>query len=173
VKGRLLANAPAHPPAFSLSIQATCGRELVPYLRRNIRLAHALVEPAPVELSIALVGDLEMSRLHCRHLGIDAPTDVLSFELVSDEQGRVFEGEVVICLPQARRQMKVGLKQEVLLCAIHGLLHLCGFDDKSRRGFAAMHRAEDELLSRLGVGRVFDSHSPARRRPHQGAGVRR
>jgi probable rRNA maturation factor len=47
------------------------------------------------------------------------------------------------------------LKNEVLLCALHGMLHLCGFDDRTERQYTAMHRAEDRLLSRLGIGPVF------------------
>jgi probable rRNA maturation factor len=96
-----------------------------------------------------------MAKLHHRYLGINAPTDVLTFELDHDARGRVTSGEVIVCLPQARRQARVGTGREVLLCALHGMLHLCGFDDKTDRQFAAMHRAEDRLLSRLGIGAVF------------------
>jgi probable rRNA maturation factor len=108
------------------------------------------------ELSVALVTDAQMKRLHHRHMGINTPTDVLTFELDHDRRGRVTGGEVIVCVPQARRQARVGVEQEVLLCALHGMLHLCGFDDKTKRQFAAMHRAEDRLLSRLGVGPVYN-----------------
>ncbi len=43
----------------------------------------------------------------------------------------------------------------MLLYAVHGLLHLCGYDDRTPAGFRRMHRKEDDLLARLGVGPVF------------------
>jgi probable rRNA maturation factor len=145
---------------LKISIHAAVGKKLAPGLRAHLRAAHRLLPNCALrELSLALVSDARMKRLHHRHLGINAPTDVLTFELEHDQRGRVTEGEVIVCVPQARRQARVGFEREVLLCALHGMLHLCGFDDKIRRKFAAMHRAEDRLLSRLGVGPVF-SRSP-------------
>ena len=54
----------------------------------------------------------------------------------------------------ARRQ-KVSVKAEVLLYAVHGMLHLCGYDDRNERAFVVMHRTEDSILSELGIGPVF------------------
>jgi hypothetical protein len=48
-----------------------------------------------------------------------------------------------------------------LLYAIHGVLHLAGYDDRTRRGFVRMHQREDRILKRIGVGPVFN---PAPRR---------
>jgi rRNA maturation RNase YbeY len=89
-------------------------------------------------------------------MGIATPTDVLTFELEHDARGGCTGGEVVICVPQARRQARTNIEEELLLCGIHGMLHLSGFDDKTGAGFTAMHRAEDRILSRLGVGKVFN-----------------
>ena len=113
------------------------------------------------ELSVALVGDATMSALHERHMGIAGPTDVLTFELDRDGRGRVISGEVVVCVAQARRQAKGPLKEEVLLCALHGMLHLNGLDDRTPRQFNAMHRQEDLILTRLGIGRVFSPDKTA------------
>jgi len=44
---------------------------------------------------------------------------------------------------------------ELLLYALHGMLHLCGFDDRTDRGFRTMHRREDDILTALGFGPVF------------------
>lgn len=107
-----------------------------------------------------------MAELHEQFLGIAGPTDVLTFPLEVDRRGRPLAGEVVVCVPEARRRSAAegtGLRQEVLLYALHGLLHLCGFDDRTRSGFAAMHRTEDAILTTLGIGPVFsargDSHA--------------
>ena len=110
-------------------------------------------------MSLALVGDRRMSRLHEQFMGIAGPTDVLTFELEHDERGRVVGGEVAVCVPEARRQAAArgtNFGSELLLYALHGMLHLCGFDDRTDRGFRTMHRTEDELLKQIGIGPVFD-----------------
>jgi probable rRNA maturation factor len=143
---------------LDLSITAETGEPYVRYLRTFLRRAHALEKPALRELSVALVGDKRMAELHERFMGIAGPTDVLTFELEHDGRGRVVSGEVVVCVPhavRAARQTGVEVKKEVLLYAVHGLLHLCGFDDRTARDFSAMHQREDEILRAIGVGDVF------------------
>ena len=91
-------------------------------------------------------------------MGIAGPTDVLTFPLDLDVRGRPVAGEVVVCVSEARRRAKehgVPLERELLLYALHGLLHLCGYDDRTDASFRAMHRTEDQILTRLGVGPVF------------------
>ena len=104
-----------------------------------------------------------MAALHEQFLGIPGPTDVLTFPLDEDGQGRVTAGEVVICVPEARRQAKrngVGVERELLLYALHGMLHLCGYDDRTAAAFRTMHATEDRILTQLGVGPVFN-HGPS------------
>ena len=99
-----------------------------------------------------------MSALHEQFMGIPGPTDVLTFPLDLDTRGRPVAGEVVVCASEARRRAKehgVPLERELLLYALHGLLHLCGYDDRTDASFRAMHRTEDQILTRLGVGPVF------------------
>ena len=109
-----------------------------------------------------------MSELHERFLHISGPTDVLTFELDHNARGKVISGEVIICLPQAKRQAqlrKIPLQDaELLLYALHGMLHLCGFDDRTESGYRHMHRTEDRILSQLGIGPVFSGSSPNRSR---------
>lgn len=99
-----------------------------------------------------------MGDLHVRFINVAGPTDVLTFPLEEDSRGRATIGEVVVCVPEARRQAKtrgVELRLEVLLYALHGMLHLSGFDDKNERDFRTMHRTEDAILQRLGFSPVF------------------
>lgn len=101
-----------------------------------------------------------MSKLHQQFLNVPGPTDVLTFELDHDTKGRVISGEVIVCLPEAARQAKKNnstVQKELLLYALHGMLHLSGFDDRTARGYRAMHRKEDQILTRLGVGPVFSA----------------
>ncbi|HWE03468.1 MAG TPA: rRNA maturation RNase YbeY [Tepidisphaeraceae bacterium] len=146
------------PAELDLTISAATGKNYVPFLRKHLVAAHRLLNSALSELSLALVGDGQMSLLHQRFMGIEGPTDVLTFPFEFDEKGREISGEVVICVPQAVRQAKLrGTRTdcELLLYALHGILHLSGFDDRTAKAFQRMHRKEDEILIRLGLGSVF------------------
>lgn len=143
---------------FEVNVSGSTGRTYFAYLHRQLSAAQTFIPSALRSLSIALVGDATMSRLHEDFLKIPGPTDVLTFELDHDPRGRVIAGEVIVCLPQARRQaQKNGSteRKELLLYALHGMLHLSGFDDRTASGYRAMHRKEDQILTRLGVGPVF------------------
>lgn len=76
----------------------------------------------PSNISIALVTDDEMRAAHYRR----RITDVLSFLYSSAE------GEILICIPQAFRQYKrfksISLSDEIRRLAVHGMLHLAGYD---------------------------------------------
>lgn len=150
-----------------LTLTASLGKAFVPTLRKHLKAAHALLAPPLAELSVALVNDRTMSDLHVRFMGIAGPTDVLTFPLDEDDGGNVTAGEVVVCVPEAKRRAKAeghDAAAEVLLYALHGMLHLCGHDDKTAAGYRRMHRTEDDILAQLGVGPVFDRG----RRPRRG-----
>jgi probable rRNA maturation factor len=158
-----------------LSLTAPTGREFVPYLKRLLPKAAALIPRCPTEVSVALVGNKTMADLHLRFLAIPGPTDVLTFELDHDTRGRVTAGEVVVCVPHARRvagQNGVATRDEILLYALHGLLHLAGHDDTTPPAFRKMHRAEDRILTRLGVGAVFSREPSANEQPRRSRGAR-
>lgn len=143
---------------FELEISAAVGKPYARTLKAQLVKAHALVDTQLQSLSVALVGDALMSKLHIEFMNIAGPTDVLTFELDHDASGHVTTGEVVICVPEARRQAKEhGTKpeHELLLYAIHGLLHLSGYDDLTEADFLAIHREEDRVLTALNVGPVF------------------
>jgi rRNA maturation RNase YbeY len=148
------------PGTLDLIITARTGRSHVSTLRRYLPRAHALLKPPLRELSVALVGDSRMSALHERFMNITGPTDVLTFPLEFDSRGRPTAGEVVVCMPEAvRRARGLGIetKHEVLLYALHGMLHLSGFDDRTDAAFRTMHRKEDQILIRLGLGPIYDA----------------
>jgi probable rRNA maturation factor len=141
----------------------------MPYLRRYLPQARRLLKTPLMELSVALVGDRRMSELHEQFMGIAGPTDVLTFELEHDARGQVVAGEVVVCMPhavRAARRSGMAVRKEVLLYALHGMLHLCGFDDRTDRDFVRMHQREDDILKRLGVGAVFARDGIVREHEH-------
>lgn len=112
------------------------------------------------QLSVVIVDDPHMTRLHEQFLKVPTTTDVLTFDLrdAPGDADQPIEGEIYICYDEARRrvaELKHPISHELLLYALHGLLHLLGYDDHDEQGWKLMHRIEDQLLEELGVGRVF------------------
>jgi probable rRNA maturation factor len=144
--------------ALSFRVESARWKRHVPFLRRHLKASHAMLGPALAEMSVALVGEARMSELHEQFMSVAGPTDVLTFPLETNRDGQITEGEVVICVTEAQRaarEHRVRLEHELLLYALHGMLHLCGYDDRTQRAYAKMHRTEDEILNRLGIGPVF------------------
>src|SRR5262249_36340354 len=108
---------------------------------------------ADAEVSLAFVDNPTIHRLNQRYLQHDEPTDVLSFPL-SEPNARRLAGELVIgaevALAQARERGH-DVQAELALYVIHGLLHLCGHDDKTPDGAAAMRERERHYLRELGL----------------------
>jgi probable rRNA maturation factor len=107
----------------------------------------------PGELSLALVDDEEMGELHGRFSGDPSATDVLAFPLDGAAVGGP-AGEVVLSVETAVREARArGLspRGEVLLYAVHGVLHLRGYDDHDPADARRMDRRTLALLRALGV----------------------
>lgn len=99
-------------------------------------------------MTIAIVPDGRVQQLNRRYRRKNAPTDVLSFS--SDERG--YLGDVVIAVGVARRQAKQAghsLQRELRVLALHGLLHLLGYDHERDAG--RMARVEARLRRRGGL----------------------
>ena len=128
----------------------------LPWIERQIRAVIALLEEPVERVSIRLVGDPEMATLHVRHMGIDGPTDVLTFP--ASEAGAPIEVDVAIGAAYAARSAEergITVEREILLYAVHALLHVSGYDDHDPYDFERMHAREDELLRAIGVGAIF------------------
>jgi probable rRNA maturation factor len=100
------------------------------------------------DLSLAVVSDRRMRALNRQFRGKDAVTDVLSFP--SDTRG--FMGDIVIASGVAKLQAKAAghpVQTEVRVLALHGLLHLLGYDHESDGG--KMARAEMRLRKKAGL----------------------
>ena len=102
--------------------------------------------------TIVLVDEAEMARLHREFAGEEGPTDVLSFHDHSVEDGRRYYGDVVVCVPVAKRQAKEAghdPAEEICLLAVHGVLHLLGHDhgDPARR--KRMWAAQEGILESM------------------------
>jgi probable rRNA maturation factor len=105
------------------------------------------------EISLAFVDNPTIHQLNQRFLSRDEPTDVLSFPL-SEPNARRLAGELVVGAEVAREQSEDrghDVQAELALYVIHGLLHLCGFDDQTEAGAKEMRQRERHYLRQLGL----------------------
>lgn len=104
-----------------------------------------------------LCDDAFIQQLNARYRGLDKPTDVLSFaqeDGEDEEPGPRVLGDIVISVPTAERQAKRAgwpVESEVTLLAIHGLLHLLGYDDETDAGAREMQVKTLETLADCGL----------------------
>ena len=111
------------------------------------------------ELTIVLTDDARMHDLNRTYLGVDTPTDVLSFPAseTDPETGTQYLGDILISMPRAQAQADAAghpLEAEVQLLVVHGVLHLLGHDHAEEEEKARMWKAQAEILARLGLGNV-------------------
>jgi probable rRNA maturation factor len=114
--------------------------------------------PASVrgEVAVALVTDARMRVLNRTFRHVDGVTDVLSFPAGAGpaSDGRNLLGDIVIARGVARRQARRAghsLGDEVRVLALHGLLHLAGYDHDDPRDAGRMARLERRLRRRAGL----------------------
>src|SRR5438309_2013977 len=120
------------------------------------RTAVAVLEGEDIreaEISLAFVDNSTIRQLNKRYLQHDEPTDVLSFPL-SEAETRRLVGELVIGAEVAKAQAENRghpIQAELALYVIHGLLHLCGYDDEDAADAAVIHQRERLYLHQLGL----------------------
>ena len=102
--------------------------------------ARLLKVPKESVAVLTLTGDEHLREYNRQYRGVDQPTDVLAFAAQEKPRDQRFQappgtenwlGDIVISLPRARRQAreaKHSMDDEVRLLAVHGLLHLLGYD---------------------------------------------
>lgn len=149
--------------------------KIYPYKRTVNRLFKTASEVlgedfSNVNVSINFVGESEIKDLNNKFRQIDKVTDVLSFpnlekeacqKLVDfdhekDDQNMLFVGDIVICKEKAKSQAKEyghSNKREICFLALHGLLHLLGFDHIEKNDEILMQKTAEEILSKFGVKR--------------------
>ena len=107
-------------------------------------------------LTIVITGDEQLQELNRQYLGIDAPTDVLSFpaDYTDPDSGISYLGDVLISYPRSEAQATAAghsVEDELQLLVVHGVLHLLGHDHLEPDEKARMWAAQAEILSQLGI----------------------
>jgi len=94
--------------------------------------------------SLVIVSDRKMKELNRTFAGKDYPTDVLSFPFFDESgMGEEYLGDIVISAERAALQAEKSLDNELKVLALHGLLHLLGYDHEQDHG--QMKRLENKL----------------------------
>jgi probable rRNA maturation factor len=148
---------------YAVSVEVTLAEPVVE-TRRLVELAETVLAGEAVDegtgLAILITDDEEMRSMNREFLGIDEPTDVLSFP---DEAGtfvrgmadQPFLGDIAIGLSVAQRQaaeLGHGLEQELGHLLVHGILHLCGYDHvEGGEEEMRMRAREEHYLGDLGA----------------------
>jgi probable rRNA maturation factor len=115
--------------------------------------------PAEAELTIVLSDDTQLHELNKQYLGIDAPTDVLSFpsDEVDPETEARYLGDVILSIPRATQQAEAAghrMEEEAQLLVVHGTLHLLGHDHAEPEEKARMWQAQSEVMVKLGLSHI-------------------
>jgi probable rRNA maturation factor len=119
-------------------------------------LAALTHQSAQGDLSVVLTDDLQLQQLNREYLGVDAPTDVLSFPAAETdpESGTAYLGDILISVPRATEQARTAnhpLQSEVQLLVVHGVLHLLGHDHAEAEEKSRMWAAQTAILESIGL----------------------
>jgi probable rRNA maturation factor len=144
-------------------------------LRRVATLTLQCEGVVSAEISLAVVDDPAIHKVNREYLEHDYPTDVISFLLDSGEAdplavlpdnvqsrrgaGRWLHGDVILSAQTAQREAAdYGWEpqSEICLYLVHGLLHLCGYDDLTDEEQVIMRTREREILQQLGLSPRYE-----------------
>lgn len=102
------------------------------------------------EITLCLVDNRRIRKLNLRYLGRDEPTDVLAFNLGAKR--KMLVADIIVSAQGASvnaRRFKTNLSYELLLYAVHGILHILGYSDENSRQKKIMHSKAVKILAIL------------------------
>ena len=117
------------------------------------------------EVSLSIVSNDEIQEINKQFREIDAPTDVLSFPLLTFEDGEqadvnenneIMLGDIIISIDKAKAQAEEyghGLRRELAFLTAHSMLHLMGYDHMEEEEQKEMFKKQDDILNNLGITR--------------------
>jgi probable rRNA maturation factor len=145
-----------------ISLSVASPQELVPLDYARLKdCARAVLTGEKIKeakIVLAFVDDATIAGLNQRFLEHEGPTDVITFPM-SGHGAKKLEGEVVIGVEVAQRESQERgheVNTELCLYVIHGVLHLCGYDDRNARDASQMRKKEREYLKQLALPDIAD-----------------
>jgi len=159
-------------PAPAVEILVECelwkGRRGVrPLLRRAIAEAAAALSTraarstSGAELAIVLTDDSAIRELNRTWRGKNEPTNVLAFPTERRAKPQRLLGDIVIAYETLAREATAERKpftHHLAHLAVHGFLHLCGYDHETDKQATAMERLEVAILARLRIPHPYIAH---------------
>ncbi len=147
---------------FSVDVQVRAGDEAslpVERLRRAVNwVLERYLAPPQSGVTVVLTDDDEVRAMNKQYRGIDQPTDVLSFpsepDLGLEDEEAPYLGDLILGVPYIQRQAEDeghSLSDGLVLAAVHGTLHLMGYDHDSAAHQRAMWDVQAEALKALDV----------------------
>ena len=124
----------------------------IPKIKFVVRLVCRKLKFKSSDLSIVFVGEKRMRRLNREYLGHDYVTDVLTFGKRGHPRVSPFYSEIVVCPAVAKRNAKHHdnpVQREIILYVVHGILHLCGYDDHKPEDVERMRQKEQQIMDML------------------------
>lgn len=108
-----------------------------------------------MSMQIIFVSQEEIHRLNLSYRGIDRPTDVLSFP--NDDEDDKSLGDIFISVKQAKKQAEEyghSLDREIGFLAVHGYLHLKGYDHHTPEEEKEMIQMQEDILKKAKLERI-------------------
>ena len=131
-------------------------------LARAVAAALLAEDELDGEATVVITSDEAVAELNLQYRGVAGPTDVLSFPaqeptpgFVSAPEMAAYLGDIIIALPFTQRQEAAlgrPLRDELRLLAVHGTLHLLGYDHAEPEEETAMWARQDAILATLAEG---------------------
>ena len=126
-------------------------------LREAAMAALAQAPPArTVEMTLVITDDDQVQELNRRYRGVDAPTDVLAFGMdenpFAQPDDPLYLGDIIISYPRCIQQAQEyghATEQELSLLAIHGTLHLLGYDHAEMEEEEAMWQLQGQAMQQI------------------------
>jgi len=123
-------------------------------LKRAVRFTLNSIENSKGDITLRLTNDVEMNQLNQTFRNVDNTTDVLAFaqSFVDPDTNHLYLGDIIISVEQALRQASENgqtLDEECAFLAIHGTLHLLGFDHKTPKEKSEMWHHQEKIFNSL------------------------
>ena len=145
--------------------EITVEKDVVDLVIQAAKTVSELYEVTAQEVSITLTDNEYIRTLNKRWRNIDLPTDVLSFAFGESDEPQITGnapnslGEIVISVERAKEQAQAyghTFKREVSFLAVHGMLHLLGYDHVNDLDRREMEKEQRFVMEKLGIDRSDD-----------------